>query len=286
MTAPLTGSRYEFHMTRQGAGLNRDAKSYHDIYTADEDKTFSRSDDIVGHVHSIDVGSTVDGPGIRFVLFTTGCPLRCVYCHNPDTWHRANGRPFSISRVMKEIGKYEKGLRISKGGITISGGEPLMQHDFTAEIFRRCKALDIHTCLDTSGYMSDRLRDEELMDIDLILLDIKSGDPNIHKRVTGRDLDPVVAFARRLSDLGRPVWVRFVLVPEFTDDFENVEKVTDICASITSLERVEVLRFHQLGAEKWQKLHMDYPLKDTLPPSPELTERVREQFQRRGLTTY
>ena len=286
MTTPLTGSRYEFHITRQGAGQYKAAKSYHDLYTADEDKSFNKSDDIVGHIHSIDVGSTVDGPGIRFVLFTTGCPLRCVYCHNPDTWHKANGRPVSVNRIMKEIGKYEKGLRISKGGITLSGGEPLMQHDFSAEIFRRCKALGIHTCLDTSGYMSERLSDEELMNIDLVLLDIKSGDPDTHKRVTGRELDPVAAFARRLSDLKRPVWVRFVLVPGLTDDFENVEKVADICASIPSLERVEVLRFHQLGAEKWQKLHMDYPLKDTLPPSEELTERVREQFRRRGLTTY
>ena len=286
MTTPLTGSRYEFHITRQGAGQNKAAKSYHDLYAADEDKSFNKSDDIVGHIHSIDVGSTVDGPGIRFVLFTTGCPLRCVYCHNPDTWHKANGRPVSINRIMKEIGKYEKGLRISKGGITLSGGEPLMQHDFSAEIFRRCKALGIHTCLDTSGYMSERLSDEELMNIDLVLLDIKSGDPDTHKRVTGRELDPVAAFARCLSDLKRPVWVRFVLVPGLTDDFENVEKVADICASIPSLERVEVLRFHQLGAEKWQKLHMDYPLKDTLPPSEELTERVREQFRRRGLTTY
>ncbi len=286
MTTPLTGSRYEFHITRQGAGQNKAAKSYHDLYTADEDKSFNKSDDIVGHIHSIDVGSTVDGPGIRFVLFTTGCPLRCVYCHNPDTWHKANGRPVSINRIMKEIGKYEKGLRISKGGITLSGGEPLMQHDFSAEIFRRCKEMGIHTCLDTSGYMSERLSDEELMNIDLVLLDIKSGDPDTHKRVTGRELDPVAAFARRLSDLKRPVWVRFVLVPGLTDDFENVEKVADICASIPSLERVEVLRFHQLGAEKWQKLHMDYPLKDTLPPSEELTERVREQFRRRGLTTY
>ena len=286
MTTPLTGSRYEFHITRQGAGQNKAAKSYHDLYAADEDKSFNKSDDIVGHIHSIDVGSTVDGPGIRFVLFTTGCPLRCVYCHNPDTWHKANGRPVSINRIMKEIGKYEKGLRISKGGITLSGGEPLMQHDFSAEIFRRCKALGIHTCLDTSGYMSERLSDEELMNIDLVLLDIKSGDPDTHKRVTGRELDPVAAFARRLSDLKRPVWVRFVLVPGLTDDFENVEKVADICASIPSLERVEVLRFHQLGAEKWQKLHMDYPLKDTLPPSEELTERVREQFRRRSLTTY
>ena len=172
MTTPLTGSRYEFHITRQGAGQNKAAKSYHDLYAADEDKSFNKSDDIVGHIHSIDVGSTVDGPGIRFVLFTTGCPLRCVYCHNPDTWHKANGRPVSINRIMKEIGKYEKGLRISKGGITLSGGEPLMQHDFSAEIFRRCKALGIHTCLDTSGYMSERLSDEELRNIDLVLLDI------------------------------------------------------------------------------------------------------------------
>ena len=201
------------------------------------------------------------------------------------------GQQYTPSQLLKQALRY-KNYWGNKGGITVSGGEPLLQIDFLTELFRQAKAAGVHTTLDTSAnpytekepFYSKWL---ELMKYtDLVLLDIKSGNPDTHKRVTGRELDPVVSFARRLSNLKRPVWVRFVLVPGLTDDVENVEKVADICASIPSLERVEVLRFHQLGAEKWQKLHMDYPLKDTLPPSTELTDRVREQFLRRGLTAY
>lgn len=286
MATPLTGSRYEFHVTRDGAAQNKAAKSYNDTYASDADEALSPGDNAVGYVHSIEVGSTVDGPGIRFVLFATGCSLRCQFCHNPDTWHKANGRPVTVHRMMKEIGKYQKVLRISKGGLTISGGEAVMQHGFTTEIFRRSKALGLHTCLDTSGHLGDRLTDAELMDIDLQVLDIKSGDPDTYHRVTGRALEPTLDFANRLSRLGRPLWVRFVLVPNLTDDFENVEKIADICATLKSLERVEVLRFHQMGADKWEKLGIDYSLKDTLPPSPELAERVRGQFRSRGLTVF
>ena len=286
MATPLTGSRYGFHLTRKGVAETKAAKSYYDFYASDADTTFADNAEVQGHMHSLEVGSTVDGPGIRFVLFTTGCPLRCAYCHNPDTWHKANGRAIGTNRIMKEIGKYANGLRLSRGGVTISGGEPLLQHDFTAEIFRRCKELGIHTCLDTSGFMGEKLTDSELENIDLVLLDIKSGDPATHKHVTRQPIEPVLEFAKRLSRLGRPVWVRFVLVPGLTDSFENVEKVADICATISSLERVEILRFHQLGAEKWQKLNLEYTLQETQPPSPELTERVREQFRKRGITTY
>src|SRR5262249_33052301 len=148
------------------------------------------------------------------------------------------------------------------------------------------KELGLHTCCDTSGRMGDRLTDAELMDIDLQLLDIKSGDPEIYERVTRQPLQPTLDFARRLSALGRPMWVRFVLVPGLTDGFDNVERVADICAGLATLERVEVLRFHQLGRSKWQKLGLDYPLSDTVPPSNELSERVRGQFRSRGLTVY
>ena len=144
----------------------------------------------------------------------------------------------------------------------------------------------MHTCLDTSGRLGERLSDEELMDVDLNLLDIKSGDPDIYQQVTRQPLQPTLDYARRLSDLGRPMWVRFVLVPGLTDGYDNVERVADICAGLGSLERVEILRFHQLGKGKWQKLGIDYPLKDAEPPSAELTERVRGQFLSRQLTVY
>ena len=177
-------------------------------------------------------------------------------------------------------------LKISKGGITLSGGEPMVQRPFVTRIFRRCKELGLHTCLDTSGRLGDRMTDEELMDIDLNLLDIKSGDPEIYKKVTHQPLQPTLDYAQRLSALGRPMWVRFVLVPGLTDDFDNVEKVADFCAGLKSVERVEILRFHQMGSDKWHKLGLEYPLEKSEPPSAELTERVRDQFRSRGLTVY
>jgi pyruvate formate lyase activating enzyme len=283
MAAPLVGSRYELNVTRAGAAENKAAKSYYDAYKSDAEKA---GDELVGYVHSIEVGSTVDGPGIRFVLFLTGCPLRCQFCHNPDTWHKNNGRPVTLDRMMREIGKYVQVLKISQGGITISGGEPVLQNAFTTGVFHRCKALGLHTCLDTSGRLGERLSDAELDDIDLQLLDIKSGIPETYLRVTGHPLEPTLVYARRLSHLERPIWVRFVLVPNLTDDYDNVERVADICAGLKSLQRVEILRFHQMGRDKWKKLGAEYRLEDTEPPTPELTERVREQFRSRGLTVF
>lgn len=286
MAAPLVGSRYGLYVARGGTQEHKTHKSYREVYASDADEALAATDELVGYVHSIEVGSTVDGPGIRFVLFLTGCLLRCQFCHNPDTWHKSNGRPVPLKRMMKEIAKYQKVLKISRGGLTISGGEPVQQHAYTAGIFRRAKALGIHTCLDTSGRLGEKLTDEELMDIDLTLLDIKSGDEETYQRVTGQPLQPTLDYAQRLSDLGRPMWVRFVLVPNLTDDYDNVERVADICAGLETLQRVEILRFHQMGKDKWRKLGIDYPLADTEPPTPELAERVRGQFRSRGLTVF
>ena len=285
MHDPLVSSRYELHISPLGEAENRAARSYYDIYPTDAE-TLEELEDLVGYVHSIEVGSEVDGPGIRLVLFLTGCPMRCQYCHNPDTWHKDNGEPYKLSQMMEKIGKYTEVLKISQGGITISGGEPVLQHAFLTRVFRRCKALGMHTCLDTSGRLGDRLTDAELNDIDLQLLDIKSGDPATYERVTGHPLAPTLNYARRLSDRGRPLWVRFVLVPGLTDDHDNVEKVADICADLRSLERVEVLRFHQMGLAKYKEMGVPYPLEHAQPPTTELTERVRGQFRSRGLTVF
>ena len=285
MSESLTGSRYELHVTKQGAAESK-SKDYYTIHPADLEESGDPGEDIVGYMHSWEVGSTVDGPGIRFVVFLTGCFLRCQYCHNPDTWHKHNGRPVTVARAMQEIGKYAQVLKISRGGITISGGEPMVQKAFAMEIFRRCKQLGLHTCIDTAGRLGERMTDEELMHIDLHLLDIKSGDPAIYEQVTRQPLQPTLDYARRLSALGRPMWVRYVLVPGLTDGYDNVEKVADVCAELKSLERVEILRFHQMGHDKWKQLGLDYPLSDVEPPSPELSERVRGQFRSRGLTVY
>jgi len=280
-----SGSCYDFFVAKgtpvkQGVG-------YFDVHKSDVETVTAEDDEkLAGYIHSAQLGSTVDGPGLRLVAFLTGCLLRCQYCHNPDTWHKRNGKPYSVAQAMRVVGKYADVLKISKGGITLSGGEPLVQIEFTTRIFRRCKELGLHTCLDTSGRLGDRLTDSQLMDVDLNLLDIKSGDPEIYQRVTGGPLQPTVDYARRLSDLGRPIWVRFVLVPGLTDGNDNVERVADFCATLRSLERVEILRFHQLGKPKWEQLGLNYTLNNTQPPSEELTERVRGQFRKRGLTVF
>ena len=282
MSSSLVGSRYNYYVARNAPDQERD---YFDVQPGDVEEV-AEGDDIVGYVHSWEVGSTVDGPGIRFVGFLTGCFLRCQYCHNPDTWHKHNGHPVTVARAMAQISKYAQVLKISKGGITLSGGEPMVQHEFLMHIFRRCKQLGLHTCIDTCGRLGDRLTDADLMEIDLNLLDIKSGDPAVYKKVTGHPLAPTLDYARRLSALGRPTWVRFVLVPGLTDAYDNVELLADICAGLTSLERVEILRFHQMGRDKWHKLGLTYPLENTEPPDAELTERVRSQFRSRGIVVY
>ena len=285
MSEPRTGSRYEMSIDSAGAKELKAVKDYYAVHPADVEEV-ADVDDLVGYVHSYEVGSTVDGPGLRFVAFLTGCFLRCQYCHNPDTWHKHNGRPVTVARAMQEIKKYAQVLKISKGGITISGGEPMVQKAFAMQIFKRCKQLGLHTCIDTAGRLGERMTDEDLQYIDLHLLDIKSGDPVIYEQLTRQPLQPTLDYARRLSDLGRPMWVRYVLVPGLTDGFDNVEKVAEVCAGLKSLERVEILRFHQMGKDKWEQLGLEYPLKDVEPPSPELTERVRGQFRSRGLTVY
>ena len=285
MTAPRTGSRYELQIDRAGSMESKAEPDYFAVHAADVEDT-AQEDDLIGYVHSYEVGSTVDGPGLRFVAFLSGCLLRCQYCHNPDTWHKRNGHPVTVSRAMKEIGKYAKVLKITRGGVTLSGGEPMVQRPFMTRIFRRCKELGLHTCLDTSGRMGDRMTDQDLMDIDLHLLDIKSGDPAVYEKVTHQPLQPTLDYAHRLSALARPMWIRYVLVPDLTDGFDNVEKVADICAGLKSVERVEILRFHQLGSDKWTRLGLEYPLENFEAPSAELTERVRGQFRSRGLTVY
>jgi pyruvate formate lyase activating enzyme len=285
MTEPRIGSRYELLIDPDGAAQSRTERDYFAIHSADVEDS-AEADDLVGYVHSYEVGTTVDGPGLRFVAFLSGCLLRCQYCHNPDTWHKRNGHPVTVSRAMQVIGKYSKVLNIAKGGITLSGGEPMVQRPFMTRIFRRCKELGLHTCLDTSGRMGERMTDRDMMDIDLHLLDIKSGDPDIYMKVTRQPLQPTLDYAHRLSALGRPMWIRYVLVPGLTDGFDNVEKVADICAGLKSIERVEVLRFHQLGSDKWTALGLEYPLAKTEAPSAELSERVRGQFRSRGLTVF
>lgn len=247
----------------------------------------------LGSVHSWELVTAVDGPGTRFTTFLSGCPLRCLYCHNPDTFAMKDGTPVTSDELLARIARYVGVFRATGGGITLSGGEVLMQPAFAARILRGAKELGVHTAIDTSGYLGAAAGDALLDDVDLVLLDVKSGDPDTYRRVTSRELEPTLAFGRRLAEKpdGPEVWVRFVLVPGLTDDAENVEKVAAYAASLNDIRpgtvtRVEVLPFHQMGRDKWTALGREYLLDDTEPPSPALTERVRDQFRTHGLTTY
>ncbi|MFG3258296.1 pyruvate formate-lyase-activating protein [Streptomyces sp. NPDC048172] len=237
-----------------------------------------------GSVHSWDLSTGVDGPGSRFVTFLAGCPLSCLYCHNPDTMRMRNGKRMSADAVVEEAAKYGTFLRAAGGGATVSGGEPLLQPVFTGELLHRFKhELGYHTALDTSGFLGARASDALLADTDLVLLDLKSWDRALYRRLTGRALQPTLDFARRLADRGDEVWLRFVLVPGLTDGEENVAGIARFAASLGNVSRVDVLPFHKLGAAKWQALGLRFPLADTPTPTPDQLARAREAFSSRGL---
>jgi pyruvate formate lyase activating enzyme len=237
----------------------------------------------MGFLHSYTTGSAVDGPGVRVVAWTTGCMWRCRYCHNPDTWTVSNGIPVSVTRAVEELKKYRHGLNLMKGGFTLSGGEPLMQHRFAVKLIAAARDLGIHTTIETNGYYGDKLSDAELDTIDLVMLGIKSWTPERHKDLTGMDIEPTLAFARRLAARRHPMWIRFVLVPGLTDDPAILEGIAGFAAGLGNVERVEVLPFHQMGRFKWHALNMDYTLEQTEPPSHELVEQTIALFKAKGL---
>ena len=246
----------------------------------------------VGSVHSWELVTAVDGPGTRLTIFLSGCPLRCQYCQNPDTWQMRDGMPTTIQEIRRRIDRYAAALRAAHGGVTLTGGEPLMQANFAARIFRYCKKIGLHTALDTSGFLGSRATDEMLDDTDLVLLDVKSGLRDTYRTVTSRSLTPTLEFGRRLAGRGNLIWLRYVLVPDLTDSVDNVDAVADYVQSLQVLgprpvvERVEILPFHQMGKSKWHELGLPYPLEGTPPPTEELVQRVRDQFQARGLTVF
>ena len=240
----------------------------------------------MGFLHSFTTGSTVDGPGVRVVAWTTGCMWRCRYCHNPDTWTMSNGIPVAVTRAVAELRKYTEGLRIMKGGFTLSGGEPLMQHRFAMKLFTAARSMGIHTALDTNGYYGERLQDAELEAIDLVLLDIKTWNPERHRELTGMDNAPTLAFAKRLAEHKRPIWLRFVLVPGVSDDPGDISNIAAFAATLGNVQRVDVLPFHQMGRFKWKELGLTYTLSDVQPPTEEAVERARTPFRNAGLKVY
>lgn len=237
----------------------------------------------MGFLHSFTTGSAVDGPGIRIVGWMTGCPWRCQYCHNPDTWTITNGHPVSALRAADEVRMYRQGLKVMSGGFTLSGGEPLLQHRFAVRLLSAVKAMGIHTAIETNGYFSEHVSDAELDKIDVVLLGLKTWTPARHRALTGMDIEPTLAFARRLAALKKRVWLRFVLVPGLTDAPDTLEGIADFAAGLGNVHRVEVLPFHQLGKFKWERLGLNYELEDTVAPTADACERACEVFRAKGL---
>lgn len=232
-----------------------------------------------GRIHSYEVGSSVDGPGLRLVIFTQGCPLRCLYCHNPDTRDPSKGTEISVEELLHEINKYHAYFDHGHGGITVSGGEPLLQADFVASLFKEAKAQGLHTALDTSGFSSPSHLELVLPYTDLVLLDIKSSEPTLYHRLTHADLATTLQSAHLIDQRGVPLWVRFVLVPGLTDGPENIEGVARICSKFKNLERVEILPFHKLGAYKWKELGLSFELEQTPLPDQQAIDRAKDIFK-------
>lgn len=229
---------------------------------------------MTGRIHSFESFGTVDGPGIRFVVFLQGCPLRCLYCHNPDTW-TAGGQEYSVDDVCARVLRY-KNYFGDKGGVTVSGGEPLLQIDFVIELFKSLKKSGVHTCVDTSGITFDPdnqasvKKHEQLLEYaDLFLLDIKHIDDEACKRLTGHSNARTLAFAKFLSEHNKPTWIRQVLVPGYTDSDEGLERTKAFIDTLSSVEKVEVLPYHTMGEVKYEKLGMEYPLQGVQPPTKE-----------------
>jgi pyruvate formate lyase activating enzyme len=263
------GSRFDLHV-----GVSPDAPDENDL--PDE------AGGEFGYAHSYETASRYDGPGLRVILFLSGCLLRCSYCHNPDTWHLKDGTYVSAQQVIERLATFAPALRSLDGGLTVSGGEAMVQLAFTRRILAGAKQLGLHTAIETSGFLGDRADDKFLSVVDLVLLDIKSSDPETYRKVTGRELAPTLRFAERLAAIGKPAWVRFTLVPGLTDDPANVDGIARFVAPMKNVEWVEVQPFHQLGAFKWKAMHLNYNCEDTASPTPELINRVIEQFRTAG----
>jgi pyruvate formate lyase activating enzyme len=249
---------------------------------APDTATYDGKQATFGWLHSYETGSTVDGPGIRITLFMSGCLLRCLYCHNPDTWHLKDGHHVSLERAVARLADFAPMLRSMGGGLTISGGEPMIQKEFTRAMFAAAKSMGLHTALDTSGFLGARADDEYLANVDLVLLDIKSGDPDTYKKVVAQELAPTLRFAERLQAMNKPVWIRYVLVPGLTDDPASIEKVARFVAPMKNVEWVEVLPFHQMGSFKWKSLGLEYQLADTPAATKAQKDAALEIFRRAG----
>lgn len=236
-----------------------------------------------GYIHSIESLGTRDGPGIRFVVFMQGCPLRCKYCHNPDTWKLHDGKKTTISELMEKIVKCKPYINRSKGGVTISGGEPTMQFDFTLELLKRCKEEDLHTAVDTSGYVDSGKFRDMLEYIDLVLLDIKQINGEKHQELTRVSNKKTLEIVKLLEEEGQPYWVRHVVVSGYTDNKEDLNELAQFLQDKKYLKKLELLPYHNLGEYKWDELGLSYELVGVEPPSEEKMQEIEDIFNGYGI---
>ncbi len=231
---------------------------------------------VLGNIHSLESCGTVDGPGIRFVVFTQGCPLRCKYCHNPDSWTTDVNKQMSVSEILE---KYDGVKEFCKGGITVTGGEPLLQMDFVTYLFEKSKECGIHTALDTSGILFNRKNTGKIDDLlkytDLVLLDIKHIDNDEHKKLTGLPNTNILDFAKYLSEIEKPVWIRHVVVPEVTYNEKYLKKLGVFLADLKNIKALDVLPYHNMAVPKYENLGIKYPLESTPPLSKEQAIQAR-----------
>ena len=235
---------------------------------------------IKGRVHSVETCGTVDGPGIRFVLFMQGCPLRCLYCHNPDTWDNTKGNEVTTDEIYEQIKKYRSYINLSGGGVTITGGEPLMQVEFVDELVDLLKRNKIHVAIDTSGSIATEAAFNVLKKCDLVLLDIKSYNKDTYKELTGVHLAPTLKTMEFLSENNIDTWVRFVLVPNLTDNKEDIIGLAKYTSKYDNIKKIEVLPFHKLGEYKWNELDIEYKLTNTNEPTSEELLEVTDIFKK------
>ena len=229
-----------------------------------------------GYIHSIETMGLVDGPGIRIVIFMQGCPLRCIFCHNPETWNNKSKNKMTSKQIVDEIRKYRPYIEIG-GGVTFSGGEPLYQSEFLLEMLTMCKKAGIHTCIDTSGTGYDKkYLDEILKRTDLVILDIKAIDENSYKKITGKEITEFNYFVDKILEHNKKIWLRQVIIPKINDTEEYILNLKEYIKKFKNVEKIELLPYHTLGKEKYEKLNIKYRLNDTLDMDKEKCKKLQE----------
>ena len=244
----------------------------------------TQSNERKAYIHSVETAGMVDGPGIRYIIFFQGCSLRCLYCHNPDTWKLIGGKEMTVAELLDDVMRYKSFMRFSGGGVTVTGGEPFMQPEFLIELLAALKAKGIHTALDTAGFTGAANAQKALENTDLLLLDIKSLDPDTYKSLTGAHIEASLRMLDIAKERNVPTWIRFVLVPGLTDNFDHIKQMKEYLSAFENIEKIEVLPFHKMGEYKWADLGISYKLSNTPSPDEAGLEKARRilEYDRRA----